>query len=53
MTNTSLLDSKEIFLQLFRIYEQEFLNILQYVAPIEENHSATGNKIHELHLRKQ
>jgi len=45
------LDKKAIFLQLFRIYEQEFSDILEYVAPIKQNYSTTSNKIHELHLR--
>lgn len=46
-----LIDKKELFVQLFRIYEEEFSTILQYVAPIKENYKTTSNKIHELHLR--
>ncbi len=49
--NNLNLDKKELFVQLFRIYEQEFLNILQYIAPMESNYKASSNKIHELHLR--
>lgn len=46
-----MIDNKEIFVQLFRIYEKEFLEILEYVAPIKSNYETSSNKIHEIHLR--
>ena len=50
MVNISL-DKKQVFVQLFRIYEKEFCEILQYVAPLRQNYNTSSNKIHELHLR--
>jgi len=51
MWNNLVIDKKELFVQLFRIFEQEFLNILQYIAPIKINYNTSSNKVHELHLR--
>ena len=65
MTNwINNIDEKKVFTDLFNIYEQELLNIFQYIAPINNicnkekcncwckiNLNVSWNKIHELHLR--
>ena len=44
------IDEKKVFRDLFDIYEQEFLTILQYVAPFDKM-KVSSNRIHELHMR--
>ena len=58
------IDEKRVYTELFNIYEQDFLQILDYIAPINNayniewsdcclriNLNVSWNKIHELHLR--
>ena len=41
----------KLYVQLFRIFENNLLNIFETIAPIKANYSVCWNKIHELHLR--
>ena len=45
------INEKSVYEGLFKIFEQEFLEITHYVAIIDKNLSTYSNKIHELHLR--
>lgn len=52
MTNSEeLIWKKTLYIQLFKIYEKELLNIFEHIHPIWENLKTYGNRIHELHLR--
>lgn len=49
--NTQQIQKDKLYVELFKIFEKELLNIFETVSPFQHNLWVFGNKIHELHLR--